>query len=188
MRTDSIKNYNPQFGAIYRIKHTNEIDQALFSMGIEPISSMITKQPMLFSQGKNPFEPALISYAKNIADNFNAGFGWITQNVSRYGKELPNPEDMEAWFVSGTNDVMHVSKFVKKYDVPGSFKYIIKKLFSCKPEQEYPEAPSHLKRLFRYIDEMQDTNKNFEKHMAKHGDIIECNDFTDFLEKFKFQK
>ncbi len=184
MRTNNIQGYNPQFTSIYRIKHTTKTDKVIFDNGIGPLTASMCKVPIMFSQGKNPFEPAIISYAQNIAKRMNSGYEWISQNVSKYGKSIPNPEDMVAWILTGKNDVERACKFVLDYPTPGSFKYIIKNLLFSKYNTNYDAIPKHLQNLFRHIDENENANIQFEKHMLKQGKIIDCNNFEDFLEKF----
>lgn len=184
MRSDNIKTYNPQFSSIYRIKHVTQRENTVFNAGIKPITTYFFNMPIILTQGKNPFEPALIKYACDIADNMNSNFNWIMQNANMHGKNLPNPKDMEAWVATGYDDITHLYKFIKKFPIAGGFRDFIKCLFSKKSSSTYNKVPSHLRRLFLHIDQIENANTDFEKHMAKQGKIIECKDFNDFLEKF----
>ncbi len=184
MKTDNIKYTNPSFTSIYRIKHTSSIDTTRVRNDFVKLAKFCPDTPILYAQGKCPFEPVLLTMANNIADFYHSNFNWINQNVTRHGKQLPNPDDMVSWVVSGFDDIKHVNKFIQNFSVPGSIKYFFKNLFSSSIKPNYDDKPEHLRTLFKRIDDIENANSKFEQHMKKQGKIIECEDIDEFIESF----
>ncbi len=184
MKTDNIKPYNPQFGSIYKIKNTQNRGVAFYNENIAPLVLMVKREDIIYTQGKSPVECAVDKCIDSIAKKMGYSRQWLTQNIEKHGREIPDMNNTTAWIVTGENDCKHLNKFVQKLNPYPSrseyFSSLFKYMFTGR--LPYQDTPTHLRGIFYLMDKIEKVNKDFEKHMAKGREVIECESFEDLVQ------
>lgn len=184
MQINNINQTNAQnFGAIYRIQHTNAIDKVSFNKYLAPLYIDEHKEPAIFILGKSPLEEAFHNTLPYIAKELGGSVSWLKLNMQKFGRKAPSTEDTTSWVVTGNKEVSKALLFLYKHKGPKlSFIDRIKLNIFGIPEKDLG-IPQHLFSLFKILDNIEAATPKFEKIMQK-SKIEECKNIEDFALKF----
>lgn len=177
MKIESQNTYTPNFGAIYRIKHTNTASRELIKNKL-----MNLKEKAILVDGESPLSNAINNILQLHARKIGLSEDWLKGNIEHFGGKVPRPENTNSWVITGEKDCQGTLDFLSKNRfIP--VKIFLKKILTTLFPPSEEKVPTHLRSIYPFVDEYKKVNVKFEKQMKKIDEIIECKDSDDFLKK-----
>ena len=162
-----IKNNNNQhFTAIYKIPKSNAKTQIEIDKFVAPIYNRIKHNPIYYFCGDCPYDAYIAKAIEENVKQQHLSYDWILQNAKRFNIELPDPEKIDIWVITGEKDISLVDKFTEQADK------ICKPTFGEKlklflfGKEENPELPNHLRIYSDALEKLSRLRSKFTELMA----------------------
>ncbi len=170
------------FTAIYKVPNTTVQTHVEIQDAVAPVYEQQTKEPIYFFSGECPYDASVALIIDDDMKNKHLSYDWALQNAKNYNINLPDPNNIDVWVITGKKDVGKITEYLNKSEKissPGFFKNLKRKLFGF--ERNY-EIPEHLDIYTDMLEMRKKLTKGFNE-IFKNEKVIEAKNSEDLFMK-----
>ena len=138
-----IQNSNNQnFTAIYKLPKSTIKAQEEIDKFIAPVYNHFKQNPVYYFCGDSPCDAYVAKIIEEDISKKNLSYEWILQNARNFNIELPDPQKIDVWVITGEKDINLIDQFNEQADKickPSFLEKAKRFLFGDKRNYEIPE-------------------------------------------------